>query len=198
MNASTNRAVIRYVVETILGQTPAAPVWNDFASSAFALDMKKDTGEANTIRADRNNAGTLQLGVSVAGDLTSDLVDEHSVFLSAALQNPFVAGAVGGAATGSVSAGLISLVLAAGVSTLVCANAADYNILKGSRLIKVSASTAGNSGTSVVIARNDGTTTLTLAPGSVIANETTVTNTALLFNTNTATNGVNPVSFTLG
>ena len=183
--ATTNRASIRYVKELSWGVTPNT-AFQEIRGTAESMKPKKDTVESATIRSDRQVEFIGEVGLSTDGAVKTELSTKTVDFIAAALQGAWT--------TLSALAGTITLSHTA--QTVAFSNVADYNVAAGASFIRLAGSTANNNGVKAVLSADAPSNTITLAAGSILADEDSTTNTALVLTANYVRNGVTPTSFT--
>lgn len=110
--ASTSRAQLRYVVESVFGTIPVAGNPNNLRMTGESLTFGVTTGSSNEIRADRQKTDLIQLDAQGAGGVNFEMsYCEYDALLEAAFQGTWAVYGTKGVGTtfsGTYAAGSIT------------------------------------------------------------------------------------------
>lgn len=181
--SDANLASLAFIAESVLGTTPATPELQAIRYTGEALKNTKETIQSAEIRSDRQIPDLAKVGSQPDGNFNFELsYTAQQVFMAAALQAAFVSFDID--ATCDLTA----------ATELVEGTAADFDDVTVGGLVKISgAATGANNGLKRVVAKAADGSTITLAAGSLTADESAV---ALNFLGKTVTNGIDRKSFT--
>jgi hypothetical protein len=102
--ASTSRAQMRYVVESVFGTIPATPVPNNWRMTGESLVFGIGTDTSKEIRSDRQTTDLVQTSAQAAGGINFELsYNEHDDHIESALQGTWAV--YGTAGVGSTFSG---------------------------------------------------------------------------------------------
>lgn len=125
--ASTSRAALAYIAETVFGTTPGAGTAKNlrFTGESFSFDLSKETSKE--IRADRQISGAVTVDASASGGFNFELqYREYDPFIAAALFNDFtVYGVDGVSATTSIASAATTL-----TASVATSGASDWSTLQ--------------------------------------------------------------------
>lgn len=175
--AQTDRVSVRYVQEDEWSVTPENPTFKEFRVVSESLKATKAIEESAVQRDDRQVEDQAMAGLDAEGALNTELTSQSEDFIAAALQNTWNVHALKAAnLTGAVDLSLAD-------QKITFANAADYAKIAGANWIRISGSATetSNDGRKKVVARDGQALTVTLAAGSIKADETSGSNVDLSY-----------------
>lgn len=116
--ASSNRAQVRYIEETVFGVTPAAGNPKNLRVTGESLDFSISSETSKEIRSDRQTTDTVQVGASASGGVNFELsYAEFDPLIEAVLQDTWVHyGTAGAGAALSLGIDSTARTLTAGVA----------------------------------------------------------------------------------
>lgn len=163
--ADANYASIGFIKETTWGVTPTTPRLKGLRITGEDLMHEKETIQSQEVRADRQVADLVEVGVQASGGFEFELsYGSFTPFLIAALfATPVV-----------INLAAVTCDLTAS-SQLVEGVAGDFDDIPVGATVKVAgATTPANNGLKLVVAKEADGSALTLAPGSLTADEAAV------------------------
>jgi hypothetical protein len=183
--ADANYASIGFIKENTWGVTPTTPRLKGLRITGEDLMHEKETIQSQEVRADRQVADLVEVGVQASGGFEFELsYGSFTQFLIAALfATPLV-----------INLSAVTCDLTAS-SQLVEGAAGDFDDIPVGATVKVAgATTPANNGLKLVVSKESDGSALTLAAGSITANESAVD---LDFTGTHLRNGTTRSSFTL-
>lgn len=135
--ADSNRVGVRFIEETVYGETPAGPVMQELNLTSESLKSNTNTVTSETIRADRNVSDITPVGGGAGGDVGFELrYNDIEPLIAGALQQAWVTTAVStNVATADFSA-----------ATIDADSSALNHVVVGQFLRVRGATTGGNNG----------------------------------------------------
>lgn len=164
--ADANYASIGFIKETTWGVTPTTPRLKALRITGEDLKHEKETIQSQEVRSDRQVADLVEVGVQAAGGFEFEL--SYGSF------TPFLTAALFAAATTINVAGVSADLVAS--TQLVDGLAGDFDDVPVGATVKIAGATnPGNNGLKLVVAKANDGSTLTLAPGSIVADQSGAT-----------------------
>jgi len=97
--AESNRVKIRYLIESVWGETPTPQTMTELLVSSESLAANKETVISQTIRSDRQRPGLLEVGQNASGDLGFELAyGDYEPLMANAMRNAIASANVSHAA----------------------------------------------------------------------------------------------------
>jgi hypothetical protein len=181
--SEANFSKISYVKETVFAETPdQSKTLKRVRFTKSGFKKTNTTVVSDTIRGDRQIEDLIKVGVGATGPLTFELAALDS--------DPFLVSLLMGSLN-TASVAMADVDISVSAQTISNQGGEDLTPLVGARYLKISGcGSAGNNGIKKVVSIDSNTSVITLAAGSLVANETDHACTAAC---NFVRNGIQPI-----
>lgn len=150
--ASSSRAQVRYIEESVFGVTPATGTARELRVTGESLDYGIQTTSSEEIRADRMTTDLVVVGAQASGGLNFELsYNEFDTLLAATLQGSWLTAGAGGEQT-------ITATFASPANTITASTGTPFANVSAGQWIKISgAVNAANNGYVRVLTKTSAT-----------------------------------------